>query len=138
MFSKKLVRFSRWSWLDDTKEPQRCRHQRQCEGACCLGMKALKAVFARFQRELLLYRNILADPRTPRLTKFLLGSAVAYTVTPIDLIPDFIPIIGHVDDVIIIPTLVYVALKTIPKNLLEEHRQAIDARMAEAKEVERK
>jgi len=56
----------------------------------------------------------------------LLGSAVAYTLTPIDLIPDFIPIVGHLDDAIIVPTLVYFALKAIPSDLLEEHRRALD------------
>jgi uncharacterized membrane protein YkvA (DUF1232 family) len=85
----------------------------------------LKKLFLRFKRELQLYRNILADPRTPRLTKILLGSAVAYAVTPVDIIPDFIPVVGLLDDAIIVPTLVYLALKTIPKPLLEEHRRAL-------------
>jgi uncharacterized membrane protein YkvA (DUF1232 family) len=85
----------------------------------------LKKLFLRFKRELQLYRNILADPRTPRLTKILLGSAVAYAVTPVDIIPDFIPVVGLLDDAIIVPALVYLALKTIPKPLLEEHRRAL-------------
>ena len=51
-------------------------------------MKRLRALFQRFRTELLLYRRILADPRTPRSAKFLLGLAVAYTVTPLDLIPE--------------------------------------------------
>jgi uncharacterized membrane protein YkvA (DUF1232 family) len=88
-------------------------------------MNRLKKLFLRFKRELQLYRNILADPRTPRLTKILLGSAVAYAVTPVDIIPDFIPVVGHLDDAIIVPALVYLALKTIPKPLLEEHRRAL-------------
>ena len=88
-------------------------------------MNKLKKLFLRFKRELQLYRNILADPRTPRLTKILLGSAVAYAVTPVDIIPDFIPVVGLLDDAIIVPALVYLALKTIPKPLLEEHRRAL-------------
>lgn len=88
-------------------------------------MNKLKNLLLRFKRELQLYRNILADPRTPRLTKWLLGSAVAYAVTPIDLIPDFIPVIGHLDDAIILPLLVYFALRAIPKPLLEEHRRTL-------------
>jgi uncharacterized membrane protein YkvA (DUF1232 family) len=88
-------------------------------------MNRLKKLFLRFKRELQLYRNILADPRTPRLTKILLGSAVAYAVTPVDIIPDFIPVVGLLDDAIIVPALVYLALKTIPKPLLEEHRRAL-------------
>jgi uncharacterized membrane protein YkvA (DUF1232 family) len=87
----------------------------------------LRNLYIRFKREGRLYRNILADPRTPRLTKVLLGTAIAYAVTPIDLIPDFIPVIGHLDDVIIVPALVYLALKTIPRSLLEEHRRIVSS-----------
>lgn len=85
----------------------------------------LRELFAKFKRELQLYRSILADRRTPRITKLLLGCAVAYAVTPVDIIPDFIPVIGQLDDVIIVPALVYVALRTIPQPLLEEHRRAL-------------
>ena len=88
-------------------------------------MNVLQKLFLNFKKELQLYRNILADPRTPRLTKILLGFAMAYLVTPVDFIPDFIPVIGHLDDAILIPSLAYLALKTIPQSLLEEHRQAL-------------
>jgi uncharacterized membrane protein YkvA (DUF1232 family) len=63
--------------------------------------------------------------RTPKMTKILLGAAVAYAVTPVDLIPDFILVIGHLDDVFIVPALVFLALKTISRDLLEEHRRAL-------------
>jgi uncharacterized membrane protein YkvA (DUF1232 family) len=76
------------------------------------------------QTRLRFYRAILADPRTPRLTKILLGAAVTYALTPIDLIRDFIPVLGHLDDVINVPLLVYLAVRTIPRDLLEEHRRA--------------
>jgi uncharacterized membrane protein YkvA (DUF1232 family) len=88
-------------------------------------MNKLRKLFLRFRRELQLYRNILADPRTPKLTKILLGSAVTYALTPVDIIPDFIPVVGHLDDVLIIPALVYFALKSIPPPLLEEHRKLL-------------
>ena len=88
-------------------------------------MRRLRALLQRFRTELLLYRRILADPRTPRSAKLLLGLAVAYTVTPLDLIPDFIPVLGHLDDVIIVPLLVWLAIRSIPRPLLEEHRKAL-------------
>lgn len=88
-------------------------------------MKKLKDLVLRFKKEVALYRNILADPRTPRVTKIILGVAVAYAISPIDLIPDFIPLLGYLDDAIILPLLVYIALKTIPRELLAEHRRAV-------------
>ncbi len=88
-------------------------------------MNIFKNLFLKFKNEIVLYRNILSDPRTPRPAKILLGVAITYAVTPVDIIPDFIPVIGHLDDAIIIPILVYLAVKTIPQSLLEEHRQAL-------------
>src|SRR3990172_5928586 len=73
------------------------------------------------------YRLMLDHPRTPRLSKILLGLAVAYAVTPIDLIPDFIPVIGHLDDVLIIPALVWMALCFIPSEVRKECRMAAEA-----------
>jgi uncharacterized membrane protein YkvA (DUF1232 family) len=85
----------------------------------------MRSLLARFKKELRLYQNILADPRTPRVTKILLGAAIAYTLSPIDLIPDFIPVLGHLDDLVIVPLLIYCALRTIPRELVQEHRRAI-------------
>ena len=90
-------------------------------------MKIFKNLFVKFKKEVTLYRNLLSDPRTPRLSKILLGFAVTYAVIPVDFIPDFIPVFGHLDDAIIIPCLVYLALKTIPRSLLEEHRRALSS-----------
>jgi uncharacterized membrane protein YkvA (DUF1232 family) len=76
-----------------------------------------------FRRELKIYQQVLADPRTPIQAKILLGLAVGYLCTPFDLIPDFIPVIGHLDDVIIVPALVYLALRFVPPELVAEHRR---------------
>jgi uncharacterized membrane protein YkvA (DUF1232 family) len=54
----------------------------------------LTTVRSTFQRELKVYRLVLADQRTPRAAKLLLGLAVGYALMPFDLIPDFLPIIG--------------------------------------------
>ena len=48
--------------------------------------------------------------------------AVAYAVSPIDLIPDFIPVLGHIDDVIVLPLLVYIGLRFVPGDLVNEIR----------------
>jgi uncharacterized membrane protein YkvA (DUF1232 family) len=87
--------------------------------------RRLISVGHRFRRELKVYRLVLSDPRTPRIPKILLALAVGYAVLPFDLIPDFIPVIGHLDDAIIIPVLVILALKLIPSEIVEEHRRHV-------------
>ena len=90
-------------------------------------LKKAKAIVEAFKREVRVYRLVLAHPRTPWLARILLGAAVAYAASPIDLIPDFIPVIGYLDDVIIVPALVFVALKLVPKDVVEECRAKVAA-----------
>ena len=85
----------------------------------------LKSIGNMLKTELKVYRLVMKDSRTPFAAKILLGTAIGYALSPIDIIPDFIPIIGHLDDVIIVPGLVFMALKLIPRGLVEEHRIAI-------------
>ncbi len=87
----------------------------------------LKAIVQAFRREVAVYRAVLRDPRTPRPARWLLAAAVAYAVSPIDLIPDFIPVIGYLDDAIILPLLVWLAVRMIPKEVIAEHRAAVRA-----------
>lgn len=82
----------------------------------------------RFLREIAFYRLVLKHPETPRLSRFLLGAAIAYALSPVDLIPDFIPIIGHLDDLIILPFLIWLAIRMIPKRVMQECRQMQDSR----------
>jgi len=63
------------------------------------------------------------DRRTPWYAKALVAVVVAYAVSPIDLIPDVIPVLGYVDDLILVPAGIYLALKMIPREVLEEYRQ---------------
>jgi len=91
----------------------------------------LKAAARAFKRELRVYQLVLRDPRTPKLAKILLGLAVGYVLLPFDLIPDFIPVIGHLDDVIIVPGLVFFALKLIPTEIVAECRLKVTAALDE-------
>ncbi len=60
---------------------------------------------------------------TPGLAKLLCAAAVGYALSPIDLIPDFIPVIGHLDDLIIVPVLICMGLRLIPPHVMEECRE---------------
>lgn len=60
------------------------------------------------------------DPRTPWYTKALIFFVVAYTFSPIDLIPDFIPVLGYLDDLSITPGGIWLAVQLIPPEVLEE------------------
>jgi uncharacterized membrane protein YkvA (DUF1232 family) len=62
------------------------------------------------------------DPRVPWYAKAWILLVVAYAFSPIDLIPDFIPVLGYLDDLIIVPLGVFVALKMIPAQVMEESR----------------
>lgn len=86
----------------------------------------VKSISENFRREIKTYQLVLKHPQTPKLSKWLLGLAVGYAVMPFDLIPDFIPVLGHLDDIIIIPVLVIMAMKMIPKSVVEECRKAAD------------
>ncbi len=59
----------------------------------------------------------LKDPDTPILAKIFAGVTVGYALSPIDLIPDFIPVLGYLDDLIILPVLAAVTIKCIPKEV---------------------
>lgn len=71
---------------------------------------------------------MLRHARTPRVAKWLLWLAIGYLLLPFDLIPDFIPVLGQLDDVLIVPGLVYLALMMIPKDVIDECRQCITKR----------
>jgi len=70
------------------------------------------------------WRRVMAHPATPRRVRWLAGAALAYLASPIDLIPDFIPVLGHLDDLVVVGGLLYLARRAIPPEVLEECRGA--------------
>jgi len=63
------------------------------------------------------------DPRVPSLARLFAAIAIGYTLSPIDLIPDFIPIIGYLDDLVLVPLFIVIARRLIPPDVLAEHRE---------------
>ena len=70
------------------------------------------------------------DSRVPWNAKIVAACVAAYALSPIDLIPDFIPVIGYLDDIILVPLGIPLAIRLIPAALLEEHRKSAAARIA--------
>jgi uncharacterized membrane protein YkvA (DUF1232 family) len=62
------------------------------------------------------------DPRTPWYAKLLVAGIVAYAVSPIDLIPDFVPVLGYLDELILIPAGITLAIKLVPASVLADCR----------------
>lgn len=68
------------------------------------------------------------DRRTPLAAKLVAGATAAYALSPIDLIPDFIPVLGYLDDLLIVPLGVVLAVRLIPPDLLVLFRQTAQGR----------
>ncbi|WLS80232.1 YkvA family protein [Erwinia pyri] len=75
------------------------------------------------------------DPRTPLWLKVLAGALVAYAFSPIDLIPDFIPIIGLLDDAIIVPLGVMLLLRLLPKEVKKSSQARAEIQRAKGKKI---
>lgn len=77
----------------------------------------------RLKRETFALYLAARDPRTPRYVKVLVAAVVAYAFSPIDLIPDFIPILGYLDDLILLPLGIALAIRLIPPTVLADCRK---------------
>jgi uncharacterized membrane protein YkvA (DUF1232 family) len=63
------------------------------------------------------------DPRVPRRVRWLAFGIVAYALSPVDLIPDFIPVLGYLDDLVLIPLGIYVLVRLIPADVMRDCRE---------------
>ena len=70
------------------------------------------------------------DPRVPWYAKAMAMGTAAYALSPIDLIPDFVPILGYLDDLIVLPLCIVVAVRLIPATVMEELRVEADRRLS--------
>lgn len=85
-----------------------------------------KAWAARLKRDVEVLALALFDPRTPWYAKALAGLIVAYALSPIDLIPDFIPVLGLLDEMILLPLLIVIVLRLIPAPIMADCRGRVE------------
>jgi len=95
--------------------------------------RKLRRRAAKLEREAISLGLALKDPSTPWLARVAIGAAFAYIASPIDLIPDFIPVLGQLDDLIIPPALLAFAIKLIPKETMARCRREAYMRRARAR-----
>ena len=84
----------------------------------------MRAWARRLKRDVLALWVAARDARTPLLAKLVAGATAAYALSPVDLIPDFIPVLGLVDDLLVVPLGIWLALRLIPGDLMDEYRHA--------------
>lgn len=85
-------------------------------------LAGLKQRTRRLRAESLALYLAARDPRTPWYARLLVAGIVAYALSPIDLIPDFVPVLGYLDDLILIPLAIAVAVRLVPRQVLAECR----------------
>lgn len=82
----------------------------------------------RFRDKLAFGRDLMRDPRVPWPAKIIAAAVVVYVASPIDLIPDFIPVLGHVDDLLVAIIGGALLLRSVPRHVVEEHLREYEAR----------
>ncbi|MFF3024274.1 YkvA family protein [Gottfriedia sp. NPDC057948] len=96
-------------------------------------LKKLKLWAKKLKRQVFTLYFACKDERVPLYAKVFIVCVVAYAFSPIDLIPDFIPILGYLDDVILIPLGIYISLKLIPDNVIADCEMKAEEMMKQGK-----
>jgi len=86
-------------------------------------LAALRSWAGRLKRDVIALWLGARDPRTPWYVRALAAFVAAYALSPIDLIPDFIPVLGWLDDLLIVPAGIWLAVRWVPPALMAEFRQ---------------
>lgn len=76
----------------------------------------------RIKRDLVVLYLAVRDPRVPWYVKLLAGVVIAYALSPIDLIPDFIPVFGYLDDLVLVPLGLLLVIRLMPPGLIDQYR----------------
>ena len=80
---------------------------------------------------------VVRDPRTPWFAKLIAGAVVAYALSPIDLIPDFIPVLGYLDDLLLLPLGIWFAIRLVPAEVVHDCRLRAEAGIGDVGAVNR-
>ncbi|MDQ0882058.1 YkvA family protein [Peribacillus sp. V2I11] len=96
-------------------------------------LKKIKAWTRNLKKQVFILYFAYKDNRVPWYAKLFAACVVAYAFSPIDLIPDFIPILGYIDDVIIVPLGIMLALKMIPASVLTDCEEKAEELMKKGK-----
>jgi uncharacterized membrane protein YkvA (DUF1232 family) len=91
----------------------------------------LKTWARRMKRDTLALYLASRDPRVPWHAKTMAMVTAAYALSPIDLIPDFIPVLGYLDELIILPLFIYLTIRLIPPDIIVELRAQADQHLSE-------
>jgi len=94
------------------------------------GLAKLRAWARRLKRDVHAVYLAARDSRAPWYARVAAILVAAYALSPIDLIPDFIPVLGYVDDILIVPLGILLVVQLIPVDVLEEHRKTAEERRA--------
>ncbi len=98
-------------------------------------LEKLKQQTKRLKQEIYVLYLAAKDPRTPWYAKLMVAFVVAYAFSPIDLIPDFIPILGYLDDLVLVPLGIMAAIRLVPPDVLAECRAQAHIVMTQGKPV---
>jgi uncharacterized membrane protein YkvA (DUF1232 family) len=94
-------------------------------------MQRLRELAGRLKRDVMTLWFAWRDPATPWAARLLIAGVVGYALSPIDLIPDFVPVLGLLDDLILLPLLIWLALRLLPPDVLAASRARAQAWQAE-------
>ena len=89
-------------------------------------MERLRTWARRLKRDLVAVALAARDPRTPWPARVLALAVVAYALSPVDLIPDAVPILGLLDDLVLVPLGLWLAIRLVPGPILDEHRRVAE------------
>ena len=96
-------------------------------------MQTIKEKAGKLKRDIPAVFLAMKHPKTPWYARILAGIIIGYALSPVDLIPDFVPVLGYLDDLVILPLLIILLLRLIPRGVFEECRQEAEDLWANGK-----